>query len=184
MSSLDVAESSGNPTVSIKKAKSLLGQLSNVVDALLFFARNDIKSPEMRDISPFLQSSLARSDSRVSFVEESKLELPIYPELFLTAVDNIVSNAMKFTPENGKITVTTSCMGIAISDTGIGIPKSHIPHIFDRLYKVDKARTDRSWQWLWLSISKKIIEELHKMKLSVTSKEWEGATFFIEAPHS
>ncbi len=144
MSSLDVAESSGNPTVSIKKAKSLLGQLSNVVDALLFFARNDIKSPEMRDISPFLQSSLARSDSRVSFVEESKLELPIYPELFLTAVDNIVSNAMKFTPENGKITVTTSCMGIAISDTGIGIPKSHIPHIFDRLYKVDKARTDRS----------------------------------------
>lgn len=144
MSSLDVAESSGNPTDSIKKAKSLLGQLSNVVDALLFFARNDIQSPEMRDISPFLQSSLARSDSRVSFVEESKLELPIYPELFLTAIENIVSNAMKFTPQDGTIIVTTSSRGIAISDTGIGIPKSHLPHIFDRLYKVDKARTDRA----------------------------------------
>lgn len=117
-----------------------------MVDALLFFARNDIKNPEVKDISAFLQSSLRREGSRVSFVEESGLKIPIYPELFLTAVENIVSNAEKFTPPEGKITITTSHAGVTISDTGMGIPKSHLPYIFDRLYKVDKARTHTSGQ--------------------------------------
>lgn len=146
MSSLDVAQSSKSPLDSITKAKSLLGQLSHVVDALLFFARNDTQTPENMDILSFLKTSLVRFDSRISFIEESKLTLPIYPELFLTAVENIIANAMKFTPQDGKITVKTTQKGIIISDTGIGIAKDHIPHIFDRLYKVDKARTDNSGQ--------------------------------------
>ncbi len=184
MSFLDLSLHAKNPSESIIKAKNTLKQLSNVVDALLFFARNDTQTPENIDILSFLKTSLIRFDSRISFIEESKLTLPIYPELFLTAVENIITNAMKFTPQDGEIIVKTTQKGIAISDTGIGIANAHIPHIFDRLYKVDKARTDKSWQWLGLSISKKIIEELHHLKLSVTSEKGNGTTFFIEIPEA
>lgn len=144
MSFLDLSLHAKNPSESIIKAKNTLKQLSNVVDALLFFARNDTQTPENIDILSFLKTSLIRFDSRISFIEESKLTLPIYPELFLTAVENIITNAMKFTPQDGEIIVKTTQKGIAISDTGIGIANAHIPHIFDRLYKVDKARTDKS----------------------------------------
>lgn len=98
----------------------------------------------------------------------------------MTAIGNIVSNAEKFTPDDGTITITISADHIVIADTGIGIAKKHLPHIFDRLYKVDSARTTGTGHGLGLSISKKILEELHKMKLSVTSEPGKGTTFSID----
>ena len=180
MSSLDIAMTSSEPATGITKAKSILKQLSSVVDALLFFARNEVKDPVKMDIARFLSTSLGSEDTRLYFVEEKKMMIPIYPELFLTAVGNIVWNAEKFTPKDGKITLTIGEKWLTIADTGKGIPKKNIPYIFDRLYKVDKARTTDSGQGLGLSISKKIIEDLHSMKLSVKSTEGEGTSFFIE----
>ena len=180
MSSLDIAMTSRDPNLGIMKAKSILKQLSSVVDALLFFARNEVKDPVKTDIAKFLSTSLGREDTRLCFIEERKMMIPIYPELFLTAVGNIVWNAEKFTPKDGKITLTIDEKWLTIADTGKGIPKKDLPYIFDRLYKVDKARTTDSGQGLGLSISKKIIEDLHGMKLSVKSIEGEGTSFLVE----
>ena len=106
--------------------------------------------------------------------------LPIHEELFVTALGNIVSNAQKFTQETGKITLTLEKARLIISDTGPGIPKKDLPHIFDRLYKVDRARTMGTGHGLGLAISKKILEELHHMKLSVESTLGKGTTFTID----
>lgn len=76
----------------------------------------------------------------------------------MTAVGNIVSNAQKFTPEDGSIDITLSKNSLTIQDNGIGISEKDREHIFDRLYKVDTARTSGSGHGLGLSIAKKIIE--------------------------
>lgn len=106
MSSLDIALASADPKVSIQKAKSILKQLSSVVDALLFFARNEVKDPVKTDIAVFLSASIPNDTNRIVFHEEKKAIIPIFPQLFLTAIGNIVSNAEKFTPKDGTITIT------------------------------------------------------------------------------
>ncbi len=179
MSSLDISLASKDPKFGIMKAKSLLKQLSSVVDALLFFARNDVKDPEKTNVYTFLSEAFGSDDHRIVFIEQEKMSVPLYRELFLTAVGNIIGNAEKFTPKDGSITLTISRSGLSIADTGIGISKKNLPYIFDRLYKVDKARTTGTGHGLGLSISKKIIEDLHKMKLSVKSEEGKGTEFFI-----
>ena len=62
-------------------------------------------------------------------------------------IDNILNNAIKYSPDGGKITVsmktTDDQMILSISDQGLGIPKEDLPKIFDRFYRVDKARSRR-----------------------------------------
>lgn len=88
----------------------------------------------------------------------------------MSAVGNIITNAQKFTSEDGKIEINISENTLKISDNGIGIAPKDLKHIFDRLYKVDTARPSGSGHGLGLSIARKIIEDLHDMQLSVESK--------------
>ena len=81
---------------------------------------------------------------------------------------------MKFTPENGQITIGSHInknkVVITVEDTGSGIPKEDIPYIFDRFYRVDKARTkDKGGTGLGLSIAKWIIKE-HKGSIEIKSR--------------
>jgi signal transduction histidine kinase len=145
MSSLDLAENPKLTTYAISKAKKVLRDLSSVVDALLFFARNDLKEPENTDIASLL-TVYKEGDSRVQTQIEDKVSLPLYPELFQTAIGNIIGNAEKFTPPEGRIDIILSKNSLEIHDNGMGIPKKHLSHIFDRFYKVDKARTSGSGQ--------------------------------------
>lgn len=110
----------------------------------MFFARNDVGNPTHLSIQNLLETSQLISDPRVRCIWEAYPERDIYPELFLTAFDNIVSNALKFTPSDKCVYVTLTTHSIVIRDEGIGIDKTHIAHIFDRLYKVDNARSSGS----------------------------------------
>ncbi|MBQ2932023.1 MAG: HAMP domain-containing protein [Clostridia bacterium] len=90
------------------------------------------------------------------------------------AVKNIISNSMKYTPEGGAIRVFVSSLYgdvyIKIEDTGKGIPEQDLPHIFERFYRVDKARSrDRGGTGLGLAIAKEIIEN-HGGTISMESK--------------
>lgn len=158
MSSLDIAENPELTSYGISKAKRLLKQLSSVVDALLFFARNDVKDPQKQNLSELIHTTIGNQDPRIHYHGETKIIQEVYPELFMTAVGNIVSNAQKFTPEDGSINITLSKNSLTIQDNGIGISEKDQEHIFDRLYKVDAARTSGSGHGLGLSIAKKIIE--------------------------
>ncbi len=97
---------------------------------------------------------------------------------------NLISNAVTYTPNGGSVTISLresqSKVFIKIADTGIGISREEIPRIFERFYRVDKARSRNSGgTGLGLAIVKHLVEA-HKGNVSVESKIGEGTTFFIE----
>jgi signal transduction histidine kinase len=98
---------------------------------------------------------------------------------------NLLHNAIKFTPEGGTITISlevTDAVTVRIADTGVGISPDDQIHIFERFYKVDKAR-DRSLggNGLGLSLVRRIVE-LHDGKTGVVSKVGVGTTLEISLP--
>ena len=102
------------------------------------------------------------------------------------AISNLVDNAIKYTPDGGQVIVDVyqeeDQAIIKISDTGIGIPKEDIPHIFDRFFRVDKARSRYTGgTGLGLSITQRIIL-LHGGSIKVDSEEGRGTTFIINLP--
>lgn len=97
---------------------------------------------------------------------------------------NIISNAIKYTNENGKIIIdmskTDDKVLVAIKDTGIGMSQDEISYIFDKFYQVDSSHSNKGLG-LGLSITKKIVE-LHKGKIEVSSILGKGTTFKICLP--
>lgn len=164
----------------ILKAKKLITELSDVVDALLFFSRNGEGKMTRTNISELIRSYVDMSDSRIRIHADASVMIPVYPELFMTAIGNIISNARKFTPDDGQIHISISKTSIDIQDTGVGIASDDLPYIFDRLWKGDKARASGTGYGLGLAITRKIIEDLHHMRLSVMSEEEKGTTFTID----
>ncbi|WP_248930551.1 two-component system histidine kinase PnpS [Paenibacillus hamazuiensis] len=134
------------------------------------------------------------------------LEMQVDAELYMEADEdrlrqiliNLLSNGINYTPEGGRVRVRVEPAGISdpgsgdpaeydrlrfiISDTGIGIPKKDLPRIFERFYRVDKARSRSSGgTGLGLSIVKHLVE-LHKGTIRVESEVGMGTRFIIELP--
>lgn len=102
-------------------------------------------------------------------------------------VDNILNNAIKYSPDGGQITVsmktTDSQLIVSISDQGLGIPKKDLPLIFDRFYRVDKARSRaQGGTGLGLSIAKEIVKQ-HNGFIWAKSEYGKGSTFTIVLPY-
>jgi len=98
-------------------------------------------------------------------------------------INNLVSNAVKYTPDGGTITLSLSQEGdwarFEVTDTGIGISPEHLPHLFDRFYRVDKARSRAGGgTGLGLAIVKGIAEQ-HGGRVAVTSEPGKGSTFTV-----
>ncbi len=97
---------------------------------------------------------------------------------------NLVHNAVKFNRPGGKVTITatagTELLTVSVSDTGIGIPKEELPHIFERFYKADKARTTQG-TGLGLAIVKHIVQA-HGGNVRAESEEGKGSTFSFTLP--
>ena len=120
---------------------------------------------------------LVISDSCEMYADMAKLTQVVY---------NIMDNAIKYTPEGGQIRVRLIRSGrdaiLRISDNGPGIPKEDQPHIFDRFYRVDKARSrDTGGTGLGLSIVNQMVL-MHGGSVSVQSEEGQGSTFTVELP--
>jgi len=101
---------------------------------------------------------------------------------------NIIDNAIKYTHRGGNVRVDVLRNGrratVKVSDTGVGIPENDLPHIFERFYRVDKARSrETGGTGLGLSIVKQIVL-LHGGLIDAASKEGEGTVFTVELPIS
>ncbi len=98
-------------------------------------------------------------------------------------LENLIDNAIKYTPEGGTITLSLFRDGdwalMEVADTGVGIAPEHLPHVFDRFYRVDEARTRaRGGSGLGLAIVRGIAEQ-HGGKVTVTSDSGKGSTFTV-----
>ncbi len=117
------------------------------------------------------------SDSCDMYADKSKLRQVIY---------NLMENGVKYTPPGGQIKVALMRVGrdarMTVTDTGVGIPKENLPHIFDRFYRVDKARSrETGGTGLGLSIVHQLVL-LHGGAITVDSEEGKGTTFTVELP--
>lgn len=102
------------------------------------------------------------------------------------AVLNLIDNALNYTDSGGKVTVTCGRTGdgvqITVSDTGIGISKEHLPRLFERFYRIDKARSrDLGGTGLGLAIVKHVMN-IHNGSVSVKSEEGKGSKFTLVFP--
>jgi two-component system phosphate regulon sensor histidine kinase PhoR len=103
-------------------------------------------------------------------------------------LDNLVDNAVKYTPEGGQVRVTWGTAGdevcLEVADTGIGIPASDLPRVFERFYRVDKARSrELGGTGLGLSIVKHLTQAMHG-SVRAASTPGEGSTFYVCLPRA
>ncbi len=113
-----------------------------------------------------------------ALVDPDKIDMVIF---------NLLSNAFKFTPEHGEISVTVkqlvdSHVEICVKDSGAGVPSEHLEHIFDRFYHVNHpASQARPGAGIGLSLSKELVE-LHRGAISVQNENGKGARFLVRLP--
>jgi two-component system phosphate regulon sensor histidine kinase PhoR len=138
--------------------------------------RPEAPAPHPRSHSPTL--SLSPSDVAVWADAEAVSEI----------LDNLVDNAVKYTPDGGRIAVRWGAadgqVWLEVADTGIGIPEHDLPRIFERFYRVDKARSrEMGGTGLGLSIVKHLVGAMHGT-IGATSRLGEGTTFTIRLPQA
>ncbi|MBO0771790.1 MAG: hypothetical protein J2P35_10080 [Actinobacteria bacterium] len=180
-------------TVMHRNARRLL----NLVGDLLFLGglqRGELDLSDSRvDLPGLVQRSIeaARPDaaSKQIVVSISAAAVPPVPGdegRLEQLIGNLVSNAIKFTPPGGRVTVTMQAVGdfavMTVTDTGIGIPEADLPHIFERFYR-SAGVTRRAIQGsgLGLTISKAIVDA-HGGTISAESEPGRGTTFRVRLP--
>ncbi len=138
----------------------------------------------MRDILDDMKILASPKRIKMGYVGQEGVTILLDRDKITRALIDILDNAIKYTPEEGKISVGVitqkNCACIKITDTGIGIPAHDLPHIFDRFYQVDKSRNSAGFG-LGLSIARSIINA-HGGSIAVESIQHQGTTFIITLP--
>lgn len=186
----------------IKVSLDETNRMMRMVSDLLSLSRIDNSTShldiELTNFTAFITFILNRFDKIRSQNDDKKYEIirdypinSIWVEIdtdkMIQVIDNIINNAIKYSPDGGKITVsmktTDTQMILSISDEGLGIPKKDLPKIFDRFYRVDKARSRaQGGSGLGLAIAKEIIKQ-HNGFIWAKSEYGKGSTFTIVLPY-
>jgi two-component system phosphate regulon sensor histidine kinase PhoR len=130
--------------------------------------------------------SLSSGSHRVRLVLDSQSWLSGSEDELRSALGNLVSNAVRYTPEGGRITLGWSSRGaeavFSVRDTGIGIEPEHIPRLTERFYRVDRSRSrSTGGTGLGLAIVKHVLHR-HQARLEIASEPGKGSTFSVFFP--
>ena len=186
----------------IKVSLDETNRMMRMVTDLLHLSRIDNETShldvELINFTAFITFILNRFDQIRGQDEEKKYDLvrdypitsvwiEIDTDKMTQVIDNILNNAIKYSPDGGKITVTMKTtddqMILSISDQGLGIPKQDLPRIFDRFYRVDRARSRaQGGTGLGLAIAKEIVKQ-HEGFIWAKSEYGKGSTFTIVLPY-
>jgi signal transduction histidine kinase len=192
-----------DPNLDIEQAKDQLKSnleelagLTSLTESLLSLARlqnNHLDKSNLK-LHTLVNSAISRAKPQAA-MKSVKVKLSS-PKNVLVCADRasleeaviiMIDNAIKYSPEKGQVDITiakdTKSVKISVKDSGPGISDADLPHIFDRFYRSDTARTknENNGYGLGLSIAKKIVD-LHDGKIFVDSKLGEGSTFTICIP--
>lgn len=174
-------------------------RMIRLVSDLLQLSRMDSREYELNtdfvDFVKFFDRIINRFEmsksKEVEFIRELP-DAPIYVEIdtdkITQVIDNIISNALKYSPDGGyirfKLSTNDEQLLVEVTDTGMGIPPENVDRIFDRFYRVDKARArSMGGTGLGLAISREMINA-HGGQIWATSVEGKGSSIFFTLPNN
>jgi two-component system heavy metal sensor histidine kinase CusS len=168
-------------------------RLSGIVDNLLFLARAESADKQItatvfdgraaiEKIAAYYQT--VAEDRHVTITCSGQGEVHADPSLFRRAVSNLVDNALRFSPDNGKIQISVATRNnrseISVNDTGCGIAAEHLPRVFDRFYRIDPSRSSYG-AGLGLALVRSITD-LHGGSATLQSQIGRGTVAIISFP--
>lgn len=184
----------------LSNAKRNLDRLGALIDDILDLAKLEAKKMEIKlrptaiatvidEVCQTLDAWIKNKGlSIVKDIQENLPEINIDPDRVVQVLMNIISNAIKFTPKGGTLTLGAKLskkgdqMEISVADTGVGIPKGDLSKIFGKFQQAtNRSSGDISGTGLGLAIAQEIIR-LHKGDISVESEEGKGTTFTFTLP--
>lgn len=175
-------------------------RLNRLVDDLQELSRVEARAYPLDihplDVIPLVQTVTKRLAPHAQSKRIS-LDLDLSPDLpplladedrVVQILTNLVSNAIQYTPEGGSVSISAKCVNhevqISVRDTGIGIPPEHLPHIFDRFYRVDKSRSRQAGggSGIGLTIARALVEAQGGRIWAESKGEGAGSTFTFTLP--
>ena len=176
---------------SIRVLEAEMTRMTRIVNDLLVLAEVESGPLDQQQTVSLKDILLDAQDRALLLAGNRKITIERQEDLWVKGdghkldqmVNNLVSNAVKYTPDGGTITLSLFQDGdwarLEVADTGIGIAPEHLPHIFDRFYRVDKAHSRGSGgTGLGLAIVKGIAQQ-HGGTVTVTSEPGKGSTFTV-----
>ncbi len=128
------------------------------------------------------ESEWEKKNLDIEFNIEEDVYIKTDPEMLMLVWNNLLSNALKFTPDGGKVSVNLKKNGnnviVSVSDTGCGMEENTIKHIFDKFYQGDTSHSEKG-NGLGLALVKRVIDILDG-KISVESELGTGSTFTVK----
>lgn len=180
----------GDINKEIDRLSSIIGDLLTLVkmdDNEMKLSRENVSLNALLEDNVRRLQPLAREKGiEMSLSAREPVSVPGDPNRLTQVFYNLIDNAVKYTPRGGRVRVELGRRDkkafVKVSDTGIGIPKADQMHVFDRFYRVDKARSrETGGTGLGLSIVKQIVL-LHGGTVSLVSEEDKGSAFTVELP--
>ncbi|MCG8364683.1 MAG: HAMP domain-containing histidine kinase [Pseudanabaenales cyanobacterium] len=183
----------------VKEIETAAKAMSELIDDLLFLARHDgpIAGAALNErisvrelLTPLVDYGAAHAFRRNrKFIHDIQPHIAMVkanPQLLRRALTNLLDNAFKYTKDSGvvqlRLQVQTHHVLIQVEDDGVGIPEADLPHIFDRFYRVDAARSRHTGGFgLGLSIAQQVIHA-HGGQITATSAVGQGSTFHVQLP--
>jgi signal transduction histidine kinase len=189
-----------------EKSKSMLQRAENRSGALIKFVKDLLNLSSIRAHGTMDKKILSLTNTILHLADNTRiladqkqqtLEVDIHKHFWVEVnahaleelITNLISNAIRYTPEGGQITIRASkksdeMIQVAVSDTGIGIPKEDQKGIFEDFFRAKNAKTfTRNGTGLGLSIAKQIVES-HGGKIWFKSKSGQGTTFYFTLPEA
>ena len=180
----------------LRRINSEVDRMAAMVNELMELSRIESEQSSLQlqplDLHPFL-SEMHEENQPQAEKQKIAFELALTEHLprvrgdedkMRQVLGNLLSNAFRFTPKDGRVSLSAQQENgkvcVRVADTGVGIPRKHLPHIFERFYKVDRSRHSEGFG-LGLAIVKHIVQA-HGGEIHAESAEGQGATFTVVLP--
>ncbi|MEO8261939.1 MAG: ATP-binding protein [Pseudolysinimonas sp.] len=178
-----------------QESERLAGITAEIIELSRLQSRDPLSSAERVSIGAVVAQAVDRNrvaaeSHRISLVPSGKIRAEVFgdEQLLVTAVDNLISNAVQYSPDGSRVGIGVTdddgVVEIAVTDQGVGIPDDEKDRVFERFFRVDAARSrNTGGSGLGLSIVKHVVQN-HGGDVRVWSQHGRGSTFTIRLPEA